>query len=185
MKKTSASVQTNFLAPSQKELIRQGIAGAKMISSDPVFVDPVYMAVDFGVLLPKEEISTKVGEYSKLVLERSPTAKKNADEIKQQAYNLIKNYFAHESTKLGQEIDISNLAASLMSLNGVQRLYMTRTDAPTLKITGLSLLLWNPVYPADDIEIINQNMQLPYYKYPYTYDEASLLSKIEITQAIN
>lgn len=185
VKKTSASVQTNFLAPSQKELIRQGVSEAKMISSDPVFVDPVYMAVDFGVLVPKEEISTKVREHSQLVLERSPTAKKNADEIKQQAYNIIKNYFAHESTKLGQEIDVSNLAAALMSLNGVQRIYMTRTDAPTMKITGLSLLMWNPVYELDDIEIINQNTTLPYYKYPYAYDEASLLSKILVTQAVS
>ena len=62
---------------------------------------------------------------------------------------------------------------------------MTRTDAPTMKITGLSLLMWNPVYELDDIEIINQNTSLPYYKYPYAYDEASLLSKILVTQAVS
>ena len=185
VRKTSASVQTNFLSPSQKELIRQGINDAKMLSSDPVFVDPVYMAVDLGVLLPREELTTYVGEQSKLVLERSPTSKKNADEIKQQAYNLLQNYFSHEETRLGQEIDMSNLAAQLMSLNGVQRIYMTRKDAPTLKINGLSLLIWNPVYADADIEIINQNITLPYYKYPYAWDEASLLDKIEVTQAIN
>lgn len=185
VRKTSASVQTNFLSPSQKELIRQGINDAKMLSSDPVFVDPVYMAVDLGVLLPREELTTYVGEQSKLVLERSPTSKKNADEIKQQAYNILQKYFSHEETRLGQEIDMSNLAAQLMSLNGVQRIYMTRKDAPTLKITGLSLLVWNPVYADADIEIINQNITLPYYKYPYAWDEASLLSKIEVTQAIN
>jgi hypothetical protein len=154
-----------------------------MIASDPVFMDPVYVAVDLGVLKPKEDISTDLASTSRLVLERSPTAKKNADEIKQQAYNILQGYFSHENTTLGQEIDISSIGAQLLSLNGVQRVYMTRSDAPTLNITGLSLLLWNPVYPEDDIEIVNQNISLPYYKYPYAFDEASLLDKIEVTQA--
>ena len=62
---------------------------------------------------------------------------------------------------------------------------MTRTDAPTLKITGVSMLIWNPVYPISDIEIVNQNIILPYFKYPYIFDSAGLLELIEVTQALS
>ena len=183
--KTSATVQTNFLAPSQKELIRNGVNDSKLISAEVVFSDPVYMAVDFGVMLPKETISPSIGPKTKLVLERSPTAKKNADEIKQQAYMILNNYFKHANTKLGQELDISSISSQLISLNGVQRIYMTRTDAPTYRVNGLSLLVWNPVYEDKDINIINQNTILQYFKYPYMFDTASLLDKIQVTQAIS
>jgi len=40
--------------------------------------------------------------------------------------------------------------------------------------------MWNPVYPAVDISIISQNQQLPYFKFPYLYDERCLLGKITV-----
>ena len=97
VKKTSATVQTNFLAPSQKELIRNGVLTSKIITDEPVFQDPVYMAISFGVLKPKEDISPSIVDYSKLVLERSPTAKKNEDEIKQQAEKFNKAKLHYQS----------------------------------------------------------------------------------------
>lgn len=184
MRKTSATVQTNFLAPSQKELIKTGVEQNKIITDEIVFQDPVYMAVGLGVLIPGETVEYKVYERTRLVIERSPTAKKNADELQQQANGIIVDYFSHENSKLGQTIDLSEMTAKLNSLEGVQRVYMTRSDNTSVKVDGLSLLLWNPVYPDDDIAIVNQNLQLPFYKYPYLFDASSLIDSIDVTQAL-
>jgi hypothetical protein len=183
-RKTSATVQTNFLAPSQKELIRTGVSQYKMITDEPVFQDPVYMAIGLGVALPGEEITDKIKDVSRLVLERSPTAKKNADELLQQAYGIISDYFSHTNSRLGQVVDLSQMTASMNALEGVQDVYMTRSDNPSIRVAGLSLLLWNPVYSDRDINIVNQNVTLPFFKYPYLYDAASLLDSIDVTQAL-
>ena len=154
-----------------------------MITDEPVFQDPVYVGISFGVLLPGEEISVDVVEKTKFVVERSAFAKRNADEIKQRAYNTIINKFTHETAKLGQTIDISDITSELVSIEGVQSVYMTRTDAESYKVTGLSMIVWNPVYGDKDITLVNQNLILPYFKYPYIYDSATLFDMIEVTQA--
>jgi hypothetical protein len=184
IKNTSATIQTNFLAPAQKELLQSSIREYKMVNAEPVFQDPVYMAVGLGVLQPGEELTVDIKNNSTLVLERSPTSKKNGEEIKQQAYDIILDYFSHANSQLGGLVDISHISGQLMSLEGVQAVYMSRTDSPTLKFVGLSLLLWNPVYSDRDIELVNQNIKLPIYKYPYLYDEAGLLDLIQVTQAL-
>jgi hypothetical protein len=184
-KNTSANVQANFLAPGSKEAIRNNLQSVKMITDEPVFQDPVYMAVGFGITQPKESISVDVVNKTKLIVERSATAKKNADELKSQAFTIVSDTFSHSNSRLGQVIDISAITSAILSLEGVQSVYMTRTDAPTLKITGVSMLVWNPVYPVSDIEIVNQNIILPYFKYPYIFDSAGLLELIEVTQALS
>lgn len=182
---TSANVQTNFLPPGSKEAIRNSLRGSKMITDEPVFQDPVYVSVALGVTLPKETVSIDIIDKTRLIVERSPTAKKNADELKSQTYNIILDAFSHQNSKLGQVIDISAITSSILSLDGVQSVYMTRTDAPTLRITGVSMLVWNPVYPTNDVDIVNQNIILPYFKYPYIYDSAGLVDLIEVTQALS
>ena len=184
IRKTSGSVQTNFLAPSQKELIRTGVEKYKMITDEPTFQDPVYMAVGLGVRLPGESVTDRIKDVSRLVIERTPTAKKNADELKQQAYGIITDYFSHTNSKLGQVINLGEITAALNNLDGVKDVYMTRSDNSSVRIAGLSLLLWNPVYSDRDINIVNQNLILPFFKYPYLFDAASLIESIDVTQAL-
>jgi hypothetical protein len=184
VKKTSGIVQTNFLAPAQKELIRNGVSEFKMLTDEVVFQDPVYMAVGFGISLPSEAVTSSIKDTTRLVLERSPTAKKNAFEIQQLAGDIILDYFSHETSTLGQTINLSDITSKLNSLDGIQKIYMTRSDAPTYTTTGLSLLVWNPIFSDRDITIVNQNLTLPFYKYPYLFDAASLIDSIDVTQAL-
>lgn len=184
-RKTSAAMQTNFLAPSQKELIKNGLLQNKMLTTDIAFQDPVYIAVDIGASLPGETPTPSITNNTMLVVERGPAAKKNADEIKKRAAQIFINYFAHSQAKLGQEIDIASISSQLVGLDGVQRVYMTRSDAPSFKLAGVSLLMWNPVYEDKDIEVVNQNISLPVFKFPYMFDEAGFIDKIVVTQATN
>lgn len=181
--KSSNNILINYLAPSQKSTIRSVLQPNKMLTDEPVFQDPVYVGISFGILLPGEELSVDVVNKTKFVVERAPFAKRNADEIKQRAYNIILSKFTHESARLGQTIDISNITSELVSIEGVQSIYMTRTDAENYKVTGLSMIVWNPVYGDKDITLVNQNVILPYFKYPYIYDAATLFDMIDVTQA--
>ena len=55
-----------------------------------------------------------------------------------------------------------------------------RTDNSTIKVNGLSLLMWNPIYRDKDIEVVNSNITLPYYKYPYIHDILNMTEKIAV-----
>lgn len=181
--RSSNNILINFLAPSQKTTIRAGLQNNKMITDEPVFQDPVYMGMSFGVLLPGETLTTDVINKSRFVVERAPFAKRNADEIKQRAYSILINKFSHGTASLGQTIDISEITSELVSIEGVQSVYMTRADVDSYRVTGLSMIVWNPVYGDRDITLVNQNITLPYFKYPYIYDAATLFEMIDVTQA--
>ena len=181
--KSSNNILINYLAPSQKTAIRSGLQSNKMLTDEPVFQDPVYVGLSFGIVLPGEELTTSIVDKTKFIVERAPFAKRNADEIKQRAYSIILNKFTHERARLGQTIDISEITSELVSIEGVQNIYMTRTDADSYKVTGLSMVVWNPVYGDRDITLVNQNVILPYFKYPYIYDPATMFDMIEVRQA--
>ena len=84
------------------------------------------------------------------------------------------------SARLGQLIDLNSIYNNIISIDGIDDVYMSRSDDSTVKDAGISFLMWNPVYPTVDISIISQNQQLPYFKFPYLYDERCLLSKITV-----
>ena len=81
--------------------------------------------------------------------------------------------------ELGQLINVGTLSQRILDIDGVQEISTVRTDTGQ-RMTGLSLCVWNPVYPDEDIEITNQNIKLPYFKFPYMYDTHGLTKKIEI-----
>ena len=66
-------------------------------------------------------------------------------------------------------------------MEGVQSIEILNTSTNE-RSTGLSMLVWNPVYDTQDIKVYNQNIQLPYYKFPYFYDELSILNRITVTK---
>ena len=91
---------------------------------------------------------------------------------------IFQNYFANSS--LGQVIDINNITSSILNIDGVDNFYTQRIDHPSVKLSGLSLLIWNSIYEETDIDIITANITLPYYKYPYLDDALNITDKIVI-----
>ena len=75
---------------------------------------------------------------------------------------------------------MTSITTEILSIDGVDSIYTRRTDDTTIKVDGLSFLVWNPVYPEKDITVTGQNLQLPYFKYPYFFSETDILSKIEV-----
>ena len=54
-----------------------------------------------------------------------------------------------------------------------------RTDIDC-EVRGVNLFAYNPIYPDTDIISLNANTKLPFFKYPYLNNAASLADKIEV-----
>jgi len=177
--KTTGSVLVNFLSPAQKNIISVTLEKLKTLNSEPIIIDPVYMALDIATQIPGETVSVNTLSKSRMVIVKDRLGQRDSDLIKSEAISIIKKYFGSAAT-LGQLIDMNSIYSDLIQITGVKDIYMTRTDNTSVKVSGITLLLWNPVYEKGDINIISQNIQLPYYKFPYLHDEACLASKITV-----
>ena len=147
---------------------------------NPVIIAPVYVAVDFGVANAAETVTTSIKDTTKLYIVQSAQTTTNKDSIKDQAAAILKKNFNIVNNSLGQLIDLSSITTELLSIDGVEGLYTQRTDNTSIKVDGLSVLVWNPVYSTKDVQITGQNLQLPYFKYPYLFNESTILSRIEV-----
>ena len=181
-RKSSLNIQTNFLPVSQKETIRNSMEANKSLSIDPVFADPVYMAVDICVGTDSESMNADTTGNTVLEVTKSSNVIRNSDSIRQNVHSIIIDYFNVNNCTLGQVINIDKLVAEILSIDGVAGLRTVRTDVNTA-INGLGLLIWNPVYDGKDNHLYNQNVQLPYYKFPYFFNELTFLSRINVVES--
>ena len=76
----------------------------------------------------------------------------------------MRKYFLPENNKLGQQIKISDIAGELLSIEGVRRIF-TKNESNGTIFNGLSFLSYNPQYPESDIDLVNQDTTLPYFKF--------------------
>lgn len=180
---TSATPMVNFLSPAQRSLILNGISSIKTLTCEPVIVDPVYMAIDFGAALSFEELSVDMRNTSRLNIVKRRDSQRSDDVIRNQASAIIKNYFGTNSS-LGYQLNMSSLLAELASIDDVVDVYMTRTDNSDVKVQGVTFLGWNPVYERSDMSIISQNVQFPYFKFPYLFDESAITGKIVVQTSL-
>jgi hypothetical protein len=176
--KTSANIQSNFLTVGQKNSIKNSIQNDKIVSCELTFVDPVYMAVDIYPVDLASKTDLSILSKTRLIINKSPFSQQSDDSIKQQVYNALVSYFSFTESKLGQVVDISQLVTNILGVKGVAGVY-TSIEGSSIKVPGLCLAVWNPVYTSDTI-VINQNIELQSFKFPYLYDEVSLLSKIKV-----
>ena len=174
--KTSIPKQSNFLSFAQKENIKNGLEQAKSLGLEPVFVDPVYMAVDLFSKNPNRTLSVENVGSSKLYLVKNQDVPRDSENIKAEAIEILKTYFKHTNIVLGQSIKISEIQNALLSITGVQNIY---TSDGSTKTNGLGLAVWNPVY-TQDINFYSQDVKLQYFKFPYLNDIDQIASRIVI-----
>lgn len=183
----STKLRNNFLGTGIKDKIINELLDVKMTTSEIVIMDPVYVAVGLGVA-SNEEISndlltSDIISETKLVIGRSPNSRYSENEVKNQAVNILTEYFSVENTKLGQFINLDYLTSKIFNIPGVTSVNCTRVvNGQQITRSGLSLLVFNPVYsePGEDIKVINQSITLPYFKIPYIYNPDAIFNNIEI-----
>ena len=168
-----------FLNLGLKNKIKDDLNSLKVITSEIVFQDPVYVSVGLGVCTP-EEINEKrlypeIIQESKLKIKKNPNSFVNNSSIVENILNVFMTFF--EDQKLGKTIDIDSINTSLLKINGVNGIKTERyVNNQLISTNGLSFMIYNPIYSNynEDIAIVNQTLTLPFFKAAF-YDNYDVL----------
>lgn len=180
-KLTSLTTRANYLNSAQKQLLMNDLQQVKLATAEIIINDPVYMGIDIGITVPGETIVPEISDSTYLEITRDITAKRNPEAIKEQIKNVFLNYFSILNNNLGTLISLTDITNSIKSLEGINEIYTVRSvNGSTLRVPGISLLVYNPVYPEKDIVITTQDIQLPYFKFPYLNNPLDFINKIKV-----
>jgi hypothetical protein len=171
----------DFLSPPQKELIINGLEVSKTITSNIVITDPVYMYLDFYTKSPITSPTLNDLSQNKLRIIKSKNSRRASSAIVADIKNLFMNMFNHKTSKLGQVIDLYQLTSDILNINGVENVETYRSDTDT-SVNGISILLWNNLYPDQDTAVYTQNITLGYFQYPVFNDIENITSRIEVIE---
>lgn len=178
-KPSTATPMVNFLSPAQRNLIVNSMNNLKIMTAEPVIIDPVYMAVDFGAATPAEKLKYTMRETTKLNVVKRKDSQRDSDTIKEEIVNIIKSYFG-TNISLQYLFDINAMYSDLSNVKDIIEIYMTRDDNPGVRAEGITFLTWNPSYENSDISIVSQNKLYKYFQCPYLFDTSNLINKINV-----
>lgn len=170
-----------YVNAAQKELILNDLQGGKVLTSQVVPIDPVYMDIDFYVKSPLSEVNINDISTCKLLIRKSSNTRRASSGILNDVIKIINSYFNNTTSTLGQMIDINQLSTNLVNVDGIESFQTYRSDTDTY-VNGLSLIIWNETYPNLDANVTAQNVQLQYFQYPKFNNITNLISRIEIIE---
>jgi hypothetical protein len=178
--RVSPGSSLKYLLPAQKDAILSNILPLKMLTTEVLFLDPVYKALSFGT---KTNIDPNVDDrdLNYLQIIKSETSNRSAKSIANDAKLVFERYFNPANIKLGQTIQHSSIVNELLSISGVSKIQTTRIDTKEV-YNGLSFLLWNPMYPTQDKEILVTDTPALPFDYVYFDNLASIFSKIKVIE---
>lgn len=168
----------SYVNPSQKELIISSIREERILTSETILMDPVYLAFDIG--LSSGGSTTIVDrDVTKISIEKKESSRRNDDSIKNDVSSVITSYFNRKNLKLGQTIDLNQLTANILSIDGVKKIHTYRTDDGS-KVGGLRLISWNAAYPTNVTQVVT-NISLEDFQFPYLVEDVDFTDKITIS----
>lgn len=165
------------LSANFKQLIVNQMQSLQLQNAELIPSDPVYVAVDVGAIALNEQPSADVRNNSVIVIKRAANSKIPVSQIKTNACDAILKYFSVDALKLGAALDFYALTKDILAIAGVESISTIRTDVD-VEIPGLSFVLWNPLYSAEDVVVTSQNTILPAFKYPFLIDSDKIASKV-------
>lgn len=174
-----------YLNVGLKNKIKDSLNPLKVITSEIVFQDPVFVSVGLGVSTSEEITNNKL--YPEIISETKLFIKKSNQSfisdslIKERIVQLFSDYFSDQ--KFGKVIDLDYLNSNIYKINGVESFYCLRNiNGLDVTIDGLSFMVYNPIYfdNNEDIQIITQSLTLPYFKVSYYQDLEMLANNIII-----
>jgi hypothetical protein len=174
---TDDGMYPEFLNNNFKNLIKTLTNDKKMISSEVVPRDPMYMAIDFGYTI--SGVTKDVYNNTELIITRERSNKTSKETIKNRVLSTILDYFSPNNATLQMELDITKLSASILSISGIKSM-RTVNNTENVFINGISFVMWNPLFDGVDVNIINQNTTLPFFKFPYIYNPKTIINRIQV-----
>ena len=181
--KTTRNNAFDYLVSAQKELINSSIQNSKMITTETVFIDPVYKAVMFGVydVLNSEPTQEDMLLFeSDLVITKQETSRRDEQSMRTEIYNIFTNYFSRNNLKLGQTLDTASLYQQVLNVPGVESVRTVRRNSPNVFVDGISFLIWNPIYSNNDYTMTQNNVPSKFFEYYYIYNTQIFQNTIKI-----
>lgn len=179
--KTSASkittiTKNNFITPAQKNFIISAINSVKTVTAEPIIMDPVYIAFQFGYGTSIDDSAIQDTNFqSRLIVTTNPNVVVNKDKIKNTIISLIQSYF--DLQVLGGIVNITDLNAQILDIPGVQTIQTSNTQGPR---NSLSFIYYNFQYPNIDVKSSVSSVKLEEFMYPYLPDYYTLANLITI-----
>ena len=170
----------NYLTPTQKSLITKTCENKKVLTSNIIVNDPVYKAVTVGSGETTDKDLTVITAQTRLVIKLERNAKSSNDLIKNKVKGIFQEFFNPAKGTLGYNIDVLSLVSQIESINGVQNVYSQRLDTGDL-VQGVSLVIWNPAYPKNDLFITTKNYKLKDFQALYFYDIDEFADRIIVS----
>lgn len=180
---SSTKNPTSMLSPAQKELIITSLKNVKTLTSEVVIIDPVYIAADICLSIDgSTDVTEEDTNNTILEIIKDPNSRRDDNSIILDVVAVFQDYFDRNNIVLGQTLNISEITNSILSISGVKNLYTVRKDDTNIKVTGLSMMSWNPVYPTDSL-LVTKNTAMQYFKYLFLNNRDNFKNKIIVTSA--
>ena len=133
----------NYTSDIQKKLIIESIGDKKTITSNVVPSDPIY--INFGLATPTTAIVSSDLDTSSLEIVKSTNTNRSDDDITNEVYTTIVNYFDEKGSTFDNEVDVFELNASILNIDGVQEVY---TVNGSIRNQGIQFYQFNPQFPS-------------------------------------
>ena len=149
-----------------------------MLSNTVVPRDPIYMAFGLG-MSNSSTLNLDILNNTTLYVVRETNNKINKQTIQSRVASKITAFFAPENNSLGQNVAINLLLRDILTLEGVKNIY-TKNEQDGSTLETISFLSFNPLYEKSDISLVNQDLTLPYFKFPYLYSPLTVAKRIKV-----
>lgn len=173
------NVDQQYMTPSQKSMILDSLRETKILTSNIVPVDPIYMYIDFHVPTTKTEY-TDLGN-TKLYIYKKENTRRASSAIQSDVESIISTYFSRNANTLGQKINIYQLNSNILNIDGVSSIQTARTDTGE-KIDGISFMVWNSIYMKLDAKTYSQNVNLENFQFPIFNNLSSISDRIVVVE---
>jgi hypothetical protein len=156
------------------------------LTTDTIFVDPVYKALTFGINETGSFDPVADDPLYSLNIYKESFSRRNNENIKNDVVNIFLNYFDQNNIKLGQIIDIQKLTQEILAIDGVQNIDTVRYDEQNIivKTSGLSFYYWNILYPNNDKTVLTNNTTTRIFEVPFLYNRSNLVNKIRVINTV-
>ena len=161
-----------------KNLLVEQTQDRKMLSNTVVPRDPIYMAFGLG-MSNSSTLNLDILNNTTLYVVRETNNKINKQTIQSRVASKITAFFAPENNSLGQNVAINLLLRDILTLEGVKNIY-TKNEQDGSTLETISFLSFNPLYEKSDISLVNQDLTLPYFKFPYLYSPLTVAKRIKV-----
>jgi len=173
----------NYLTPAQKTLIISAFAERKTLTSEVIVMDPVYKAVTVGTSNGTSALTTNDITSSRLVITLDRNTKTTASVIKDNVKAIFEKYFNPSIITLGYTVNTTDITNEIIAINGVKSVTTTNSNET---VNGVSFIVYNPSYPANDISATTKTFTVGNFQTIYLDNITDLLARtvvqVEVSQ---